>query len=710
VIPSVVRAVVSNELRLLFRDTRALFMAVLLPVFLLPVMLLASGWAEDRRAERSETRMYRTLVTGPEAEWASSLIAEAGDGRFELLPASTTGEGASGALAEDRADLWVEALDPSTWEAEVVAAADSTVRPDPVTSEATDASTAADSPEWFGTPVLRLHFRSDRPVSDEAQSTLSAALESRRSAARDALLGEVGGRIGAAGFLPVRTESVASEQEVRGAQLGRLLTALLLGLVLIGGSAVATDTLAGEKERGTLATLLTTAAPRPQLVAGKLIAVMAVALGIAAIQLLNLWLLVGTGLLPVGEAFSVPVSPLMAAGLLLLLLPVIALAAGTLLLTSAHARSYKEAQLLLTPVLLGMIVPALAPILPDLPLRSAVLLVPIANLSLGVRDLLGGQPDVLALIGAWLVTGGAALWVLRRSVNAILDEDRVTGDRPRAEFLGGAALFPMRVWRWFAVFWAVKVLLELNVAFDDVRVMVLFHVGLVFTAFPLLVVRHFRLDPVEALSLRLPHPAAWLAVLIGAPCGLVVAQAFFRLASLVLPVPTEALESFGQGLLPEGVPGWQIILLFSLVPGIAEELTFRGVLLHGLRRRFSPVVLALVVGLVFGFFHFQLFRIPVTALLGVLLTVVTMASGSVYPAMLWHTLNNGLAVWLGLRAETADGTAPEAAFLESGAAVAIALAGLAFALTLLFRIRKGPVLPSSKEGGTRPPDLHFGRG
>jgi membrane protease YdiL (CAAX protease family) len=85
---------------------------------------------------------------------------------------------------------------------------------------------------------------------------------------------------------------------------------------------------------------------------------------------------------------------------------------------------------------------------------------------------------------------------------------------------------------------------------------------------------------------------------------------------------------------------WQVIFLMAIVPGIFEELAFRGVLLHGLSRRLKPVPLALTVGLVFGFFHVSLWRIPATAYLGTILASVVLLTGSIYPAMLWHALSN----------------------------------------------------------------------
>ncbi len=94
---------------------------------------------------------------------------------------------------------------------------------------------------------------------------------------------------------------------------------------------------------------------------------------------------------------------------------------------------------------------------------------------------------------------------------------------------------------------------------------------------------------------------------------------------------------------------WQMYLLIAVLPGIFEEIAFRGMLLHGLRRRFHPLVLTLVIALIFGLFHFSLFRIVPTAFLGMILTAVTLLTGSIYPAMAWHGLNNALSIWLANR-------------------------------------------------------------
>ncbi len=595
----------------------------------------------------------------------------------------------SAALEEEAVDLYLEAFTPEEWRAMEAADTDDLLEEVP--------------PHLQGARVLRVRFHSSRTASREGAELLRAHLLEARGGRRDSILVAAGFPVEPGSVLAVETMDVATEGELQGARLGRFLTLIVLGLMLLGGSAVATDTLAGEKERGTLTTLLTSAATRNEIITAKLLAVMAVALAIALVQMVNLWVFVGLGVIDTGAAFAVPITSELAAGLLLLHLPVVALTAGVLLLTSAHARSYKEAQLYLTPVLMGMMLPALAPLLPELPLRSAIVAVPIANLSLAVRDLLLGEMDIPFLILAWSVTAGTAAWVTRRSVEALQDESLLTGDTSREEFLGGPDLFRHRVLRWFLVFWAVKVLMDFNLAFDDLRVTAFVSVGLVFVAFPALVIRHFRLDPREALALRLPHPTAWVAVALGAPAGLFAAATIFRLADFVIPVPTELVENFGQQLLPEHIPLWHLLIFLAVVPGIAEELTFRGVLLHGLRRRFGPVGLSLVVGLIFGFFHFQIFRIPSTALLGVILTAVTLLTGSILPAIVWHTANNAMALTLGQAGLEFTGES----WLLGVAAFAVL--GVAFWILWRFRTpypdvgpRSGARHPPRGEGGSDP--------
>ena len=161
-------------------------------------------------------------------------------------------------------------------------------------------------------------------------------------------------------------------------------------------------------------------------------------------------------------------------------------------------------------------------------------------------------------------------------------------------------------------------------------------------------IRKYRLNLREALALRPVKPVIWLATLLAIPSGHLLALGVFRLANLFLPVPEQVLEQFSRNVVPRDLPTWQLFLWISVLPGICEEIGFRGTLLYGLRRKFHPVILALVIGIIFGLFHVALFRIIPTGFMGVILTATALLTGSIFPGMLAHAGNNALGLWAGL--------------------------------------------------------------
>jgi sodium transport system permease protein len=442
--------------------------------------------------------------------------------------------------------------------------------------------------------------------------------------------------------------SIASASQVTGSYVGRFLTVILLMFLMSSGSIVAMDSIAGEKERGSIETLLTTAAKRMEIVAAKQLSIVTVALVITFIQVANLFAYVNFKLIALPKDWVIEAPPLTIVTLLLLFIPMAAFTASILLMISAYAKTYKEAQLYFFPVYLLSWVPALAGVLPGIALRSAIVLVPIANVSVAVREIMVGKFDWPMLASVFAVMALAAVWAVRASANMLSKESLITAsEADAADLAGGAALFPKHVLRWYAVMGAVLFAIALNVPqLATFRAQILFNELAIFLGAALLMIRKYRLNVREALALRPVKPLVWLGVLLAIPSGLVVATGVFRLANLVIPVPQRVLEQFGHELMPKDVPFWQIIVLISILPGICEEIAFRGTLLYGLRRKLRPVALALTVGIIFGFFHVTLFRILPAAFLGVMLTTAALLTGSIFPGMVMHAGNNALAFWL----------------------------------------------------------------
>ena len=642
-----VTALFANDLRQLARNPRVLVFAVALPLVLWPLMWFLTSLTTERRQERIESRTYTYAVADETAnaagaadarEWLDRALAVVGDDgraagaepadgpavRFERVEAP---DDVAAALEEERLHVHV------AWEAG---------GGEDLADEDVDRETVGNAGETA--PRIVLSYRADLDASDSAEGFLRQALQRTRSEVRERRLANAGFESLPEDLLPLERIETASEEQTSGLLLGRVLTAIIVMMMLAGGSIVATDALAGEKERGTLETLLTTAASRVEIVTAKNLSILAVAFATSVLNIVNIvvWMQLDLIAAPAGLKLVIPVG----AGLLLLLLyaPAAVLLSSSLLLVSGRSKTYKEAQLLFAPVMLVAMAVAAIPVLPGVELRSAIVLLPIANLGVAAREILTGHYDWPLLAAAWAVTAGAAALLARASVRTLSAEKLITAsDTDAADLAGGPALFPRRVARWFAVLWALLLVWQLNIGGGlDSRLLIVINMS-IFGAAAWLMIARYRLPVRETLSLRAPPAAAWLGVLIAAPAGLVLADGVVRLASLAMPIPEEWIEAMAEAFGAD-IPAWQMLVFFAVLPGIFEEIAFRGVLLHGLKSRLRPVQLVLVAGIAFGFFHVDLFRIPGTSLLGVLLVIAVLRSGSIYPAMAWHALHNALAL------------------------------------------------------------------
>jgi sodium transport system permease protein len=295
--------------------------------------------------------------------------------------------------------------------------------------------------------------------------------------------------------------------------------------------------------------------------------------------------------------------------------------------------------------ILGLI-PSLAAVMPGISLRSAIALVPVANVSVAAREILMGRSDPLMIGVTLAVMVLAAGYLVRTAARMLSREDIIIPAHTQpAEFLGGPALFQHRVLRWFALMWVVTFAAATNVpALASFRRQLLFNEIAVMVGASILMMWRYRLDPREVLSLKPVKPAVWIAIFFAIPAGYITALGIFRVVNMIIPAPQQLLERFSEDVIPKGMPSWQLVLYVAVLPAICEELAFRGMLLNGLRRKFRPAALVLGIGIIFGLFHMTLYRIAPTAALGMVLTAIALMTGSVFPGMLLHAGNNAIGV------------------------------------------------------------------
>jgi sodium transport system permease protein len=269
--------------------------------------------------------------------------------------------------------------------------------------------------------------------------------------------------------------------------------------------------------------------------------------------------------------------------------------------------------------------------------------------SVAAREILMGRPDPVMILLTFAVMVATAGYLMRTSARMLSREDIILpAHKEAAEFLGGRALFQKRVLRWFALMWVVTFVVALNVpALATFRRQLLFNELVVMIGATLLILKVYRLDARDTLSLRPVKPVVWLAILFAIPSANLTALGIFRLVNMVIPAPQQLLERFAEDVIPKGMPVWQLLLYVAVLPAICEELAFRGILLSGLRRKLRPVGLIAGIGVIFGLFHVTLYRLAPTAALGMVLTAIALMTGSIFPGMVLHAGNNALGVLAG---------------------------------------------------------------
>ena len=111
----------------------------------------------------------------------------------------------------------------------------------------------------------------------------------------------------------------------------------------------------------------------------------------------------------------------------------------------------------------------------------------------------------------------------------------------------------------------------------------------------------------------------------------------------LLPIPKGWMESFSEALTPD-LSTFNIILIMAISPGICEELLFRGAIQGSFQRKWKPLRSIIATSILFGFMHFSVYRLFPTTIIGIGLGWIVHMSGSLYPAMLAHALNNAIAM------------------------------------------------------------------
>jgi sodium transport system permease protein len=196
----------------------------------------------------------------------------------------------------------------------------------------------------------------------------------------------------------VEKKNVAPPEKVAGSTLGGLIPYFVIILSLTGAMYPAMDLTAGEKERGTMETILTSPVSRTDLVLGKFFMVLTASLATALLSLTSMAVSFFLARNMIDKLVSednptvhYAIDPVGILAVLLMVLPLSVLFAATLLAIALFAKSFREAQTYLSPLTVIVIMPAVAALLPGVELNTRTALIPILSTTLVGKELMAGN-------------------------------------------------------------------------------------------------------------------------------------------------------------------------------------------------------------------------------------------------------------------------------------------------------------------------------
>jgi sodium transport system permease protein len=376
-----------KELRDTLRDRRTLISMIVVPTLVMPVLILGAGQAASSIVTRARAEVPRIMVIG--GDDSPGVVADLRRaGKFQLVPPQANWKTL---IADKRLRAAVEI--PPGFEKGLAAG---------------------------GAPAVTIDGYQGELKSGLATEQLEDYFAGVRSRATSGFLAARGLPATLAHPFDIKQVNVAPPEKVGGNLVGGVVPYIIIIMCLIGSIYPAIDLTAGEKERGTLETLLCAPTARTDIVLGKFLMVLTGALAASLFSLASLGgtLAVLAAAIAPGRGGSLPaIDPLGILGVLVMVVPVAVLFSAVVFAVALFAKSQKEAQSYLTPIMMAVVVPSGVAILPGIDLGLGLALVPIVNVSLVCKEMLSGvwHWHYLAIIFAStaLYAAAALAWAVR---------------------------------------------------------------------------------------------------------------------------------------------------------------------------------------------------------------------------------------------------------------------------------------------------------
>ena len=450
----------------------------------------------------------------------------------------------------------------------------------------------------------------------------------------------------------------SSNESSMGSLLGSFIPFLLITGIMTGCMYPAIDITAGEKERGTLETLLTLPIGNLELIISKFLSVATVSIVSVFINILSIGGIViylFRTVMSLTEGAGAFRLATFVPAILISVVCVIAFAlfmSAVVMCICAFAKSFKEANNYITPLTLIVMLTAYVGFIPNVELSSVTALIPVANICLLMKNLMVFKYNftlILIVLFSNIIYAFVAVWFLSR----IYDSESILF----GESFSGIKLFERRkniekgslptIQESILILIVALLLMVyaggmMSLSYPLAGVIVpQFFIGVL----PILAAVYIKADLRQVFAIHKPGARNLIGAVILVIGAASVSLLLSNVLSYFFPENSESLNESYLNML-DGVPFVAALLLIALTPAVCEELLFRGYMFTAFRRKMSLSKAIVCVSVLFAISHMSLIKILPTAILGVALAYAVYVSNSIFTSSLMHFLNNGFSVFL----------------------------------------------------------------
>ncbi|BDS13768.1 ABC transporter permease [Aureispira anguillae] len=348
--------VIKKELKDTLRDKKTLFSAIILPALAIPLLLLGvSSLQKNLINKEKEKQLKVVLINAPEA-----VSAQFQDESITLLASMDLNQAKDSVASEDL---------------------------DAVLEFAPSFATNIDS---FKKGVVNMYYKSTNIM---VERRLKEKLDAYEAIVLNQRMEQL--NIAKETLTPVQLETinVASAKEQIGKSIGGFIPYIFILFCFMGCMYPALDLITGEKERGTIETLLTVPASRFSILIGKTITIALVGVVASVMTIGGMILALNLGS-DIPASFMDSIADMLSLKFILMLfamlLPLSFFFAGVLSAMVVRTSSFKEAQSYVTPMTFVVIIPALVATMPGVELNWQFALIPILNVALATKEIIAG--------------------------------------------------------------------------------------------------------------------------------------------------------------------------------------------------------------------------------------------------------------------------------------------------------------------------------